>query len=704
MRREKGSVTVFAAMSFMIIASVICAMIESSRVQGARVLVAMAADMALDGMFSGYEKELLDEYGVLLWDGADGADELDSDHIAAQLKECIEKNLDTDGGLYFTRGTDFYGVEIDEVCVDNVITAPDAYGLVWRRMIDDYAKLDYGVGAIEDVLGLDGLEQENNVVTTAVDYIDDCMEQVSDFYSTYLKLIEHIDGIKTESNGVNFTNLRTRNVYVKAINPGNYTEISQEALSINEYRVYEKVAQNMFDIQGFAGALFQKMDEVMKGMTFYVDDVKSMSFMLRDFLQSLKTELEVSMRLVEDIMGKSSLIENKFSAAVNYLSSISDISMESMEGLYDELRTVEDERNRIVEKLGDAEALYEILEYNYEIVSAAYDSCTDIGTWGPVVVDRMDVIECRADYMTAMEKIRSYRTDGMYLDYEGIECRKGDDSVLGCVYDYTMGGLLEMVLPKGTEVSEKSIGNMRLADMYGVRGDRGEYIEDELTDVMNEILLNMYLGDKFRCYTDKQQNRMLDYEQEYILCGKDSDKKNLEGAVLAIAGVRFGCNMTYLFTDVQKKQEAYNIALAALGFTGIITLVKALEYLILTAWAIGETVVDMKLLLKGDKVPLIKKREDWKLELGNMLGGVLDAESRSEQKGLDYSQYLTGMMLITNPQEKAFRSMALVEMHMIKEGVQGFLLKNYIYGMDISVTYHVGGRREIFTEHCSYTY
>ena len=85
--------TVFAAMSFMIIASVICAMIESARVQGARVMVAMAADMALDGLFSGYERELLDKYGILLFDGAGEGSEPDGGHIAAQLKEKIERRI-----------------------------------------------------------------------------------------------------------------------------------------------------------------------------------------------------------------------------------------------------------------------------------------------------------------------------------------------------------------------------------------------------------------------------------------------------------------------------------------------------------------------------------------------------------------------------------------------------------------------------------
>ena len=162
--------------------------------------------------------------------------------------------------------------------------------------------------------------------------------------------------------------------------------------------------------------------------------------------------------------------------------------------------------------------------------------------------------------------------------------------------------------------------------------------------------------------------------------------------------------MTYILTDAAKKQEAYNIALAALGFTGIIALVKALEYVILTAWAMGETVVDMKILLRGGKIPVMKDKEDWRLDIQSLIHGVLDAEEKENERGLDYSGYLSCLMMLKAPQEKAFRSMAVVEMHMMSAGVEDFRLKGYVYGLDITVTYHIGGRKETYTEHCSYTY
>lgn len=46
---------------------------------------------------------------------------------------------------------------------------------------------------------------------------------------------------------------------------------------------------------------------------------------------------------------------------------------------------------------------------------------------------------------------------------------------------------------------------------------------------------------------------LLDYEQEYIVFGKSSDKDNFKAAVSSISAIRLGCNMTYILTDTQKR-------------------------------------------------------------------------------------------------------------------------------------------------------
>ena len=701
----RGSVTVFAAMSFMLIVSVILVLIDGARLQGARAMVGMAAQMALDSMFSGYEKELLDRYGVLLFDGANEGDELDEQYIADAIKNKLERELDMDSGLIFAKGVDFYGIEIDEVCVDRVIRASDAFGLIWRKSVNDYAKLEYTAQLLESVLGLDSLNKENETVRTAVDRIDDCMEQISEFYRKYLKLIECIDGIKTGSNGVNFDKLKIRNSYVKRIGPGGNAEAAADELSISDNRVYKKVSENIFNVNAFMEIFLGKFSAAIKGDNMNIKELKELGNIVRGFFGNMKQEIKEAMKLIEDIRGDEILISEKIAAAADYLGSITQISDESFEGLKESMDSVSEEREKILEHLGDVEKMYEVLENNYDVIEKVCDSCPSMFGIHDNGINITGSVSIYMSYSKVCELLVDYRTDSLWLDYSDVACRDGDGAVLGCLYDYSVNGLLSLVLPSGTEISHKSIGNLQLADLYGTRGDRQEYIDDTAADIMNEILFNLLIYDCYDNYADNDGQGLLDYELEYILFGKSSDKDNLKAAVMTIAGIRLGCNTTYILTDVQKKQEAYNIALAALGFTGIAALVKGLQYIILGAWAIGETIVDMRMLLAGKKIPIIKKKDDWRLSLDNLLGGKLDvSEERDDEDGLGYAQYLAAVMILRDAQDKAFRSMAVAEMHMISQGVSNFRLKNYVYGLDITVAYRIGNSKNQYMYKCSYTY
>lgn len=709
-KRVEGSITIFAALSFMVTVSVICALIDGARVQGARVMAAMAADMALDSLFSGYERELLDKYGVLFFDGANEGDELDIDYLSSSLKESIQNKLDADSGLLFTKSTDFYGIEVEEVSIDNIFTATDACGLVWRKAVNDYAVMDYSAELVEKLLGIEKMDEENKAVMSATEYLDDCIEETSDFYGIYLSLIEHMDGIKTSSSGVNFGKLRTRDVYVKRIASGGNVDISQEEISISNYQVYEAVKAELFDVNSFKSIFMDKFSKALVYENLNIEELKGLSEVLRGFLGSLKREIALSMGLIDELRSRGRLLGAKVWAAVEYIDSISEISLQSIQGLKDELEDVKKQQEEVIKRLGDIDAMYEVLSYDYGIIEEVCSFCVDMGELNDNGSNIQIAQEWYKEYESAFELLSGYRTDSMYLDYEGMGCRESDEGILGCVYDYAMNGMLALVLPEGEKLSTKSIGNMQLADVYGERGDRSMYVDNVGADIMNELLFNIYTGDHFDCFTDKDSHGLLDYEQEFILYGKSTDKENLACAVMAVAGVRLGGNLTYIFTDAEKKQEAHNIALAALGFTGIMAAVKALQYVIMTAWAIGETVVDMRMLLAGKSVPLIKKKGDWRLELDMLLAGKLDigddAEGDGEKgdDGLGYSQYLSALMLFENTQDKAYRTMALVEMHMIHEGVDNFRLKNYIYGMDITITYYVGDRRFRNTERCSYSY
>ena len=71
MRKIKGSVTLFVAMIFLLVITVIMTVITSARIQGAGIMVSTSVSCSLDSVFAGYDNELFDKFGVLLFKGED---------------------------------------------------------------------------------------------------------------------------------------------------------------------------------------------------------------------------------------------------------------------------------------------------------------------------------------------------------------------------------------------------------------------------------------------------------------------------------------------------------------------------------------------------------------------------------------------------------------------------------------------------------
>lgn len=62
--------------------------------------------------------------------------------------------------------------------------------------------------------------------------------------------------------------------------------------------------------------------------------------------------------------------------------------------------------------------------------------------------------------------------------------------------------------------------------------------------------------------------------------------------------------------------QAYSFAVGALGLTGNMALIKAGQYLIMSVWAYGEAIMDMRDLYAGNKVALVKNEKKLEIIIG----------------------------------------------------------------------------------------
>ena len=123
------------------------------------------------------------------------------------------------------------------------------------------------------------------------------------------------------------------------------------------------------------------------------------------------------------------------------------------------------------------------------------------------------------------------------------------------------------------------------------------------------MAVNAYVPLYFSSFSmeNKMETSRLKYEMEYLLAGKKSDRENLKEAVNRVLTLRGAMNLLFLLNSPDKKAEAD--ALAAAVSAGIVPAQLVLSFFILTIWAFGEAVLDVRTLLAGGKIPFQRQKE-----------------------------------------------------------------------------------------------
>lgn len=181
-----------------------------------------------------------------------------------------------------------------------------------------------------------------------------------------------------------------------------------------------------------------------------------------------------------------------------------------------------------------------------------------------------------------------------------------------------------------------------------------------------KILVLLYLEEYFSCYEANQKSHFLDYEMEYVLCGEDSEWENLEGALKRILLLREAANTAYLVQDKEKMALAEALA----NIVGLMAgenpaVVKVIKAGIIGAWAYCESILDLRSLVMGEKIPLIKKDNEWTMEITNIFS-VFDKNVKAKvcSEGLEYADYLKQLLFMTADEELAYRMMEVMEIGM----------------------------------------
>lgn len=258
------------------------------------------------------------------------------------------------------------------------------------------------------------------------------------------------------------------------------------------------------------------------------------------------------------------------------------------------------------------------------------------------------------------------------------------------------GNFLSLVLPKDFKLSEKSITKSDQVSERNKNTGWGSFpMQQGLKGLEEKLLFQQYIEEKFSFATDrKSETRNLDYEVEYLICGKSSDKANLQEIVTKLLLFRLAMNYMYLQTDSAKQQEVQLMAAALAVVLLNPELEMVIQQLLLVMWAFGESILDIRTLLSGKKSPFYKTEASWQLSLSSLFSvdssnDVIDGEN--EENGLSYAQYLQILLCLKSSDELTMRTLDRIEQNLIVEkGLGQFRADLCVTKIKLSNTAEIG--------------
>lgn len=334
------------------------------------------------------------------------------------------------------------------------------------------------------------------------------------------------------------------------------------------------------------------------------------------------------------------------------------------------------------------------------------------------------------------EEMSGYTHEGLCFDYSEIHLEAEGESPVESFGSLLLCGVAELVLKDSGEVSQTAltggglpsvlrnasasesscssgtmvlpgIGNSGISPVMQMINANNPFsgvvgwIGRESAEVLERVLFLSYLSGHFSNYeTEERAESVLEYEQEYILCGNRRDSVNLYEVISRILLVRIIFNLIHVLGDAEKCSLAKETALGLLGVTGLPILVSVMKYLILFVWASEGALVETAAILHGKKLSVIPSKEDFPVHFSELL---LMSKSKIQQKaetlsepegfGFGYSEYLMMFLLLQDEKTQSMRALDLIQENLALEE-PGFLVSQLVHSFTAQAEYRLA---ELFT-------
>ncbi len=203
--------------------------------------------------------------------------------------------------------------------------------------------------------------------------------------------------------------------------------------------------------------------------------------------------------------------------------------------------------------------------------------------------------------------------------------------------------LLKLVFDDEDQVSQNTI---RLSDYFSGRTPESGFgvinTMGHISSQFDRMVFNLYIAQHFSNACDPLETSLLQYQEEYILAGKSSDRENLETVLKKILVMREAVNLSFLLTDPGKQAELSETALLIASLLGNPELIFMIKTALAVGWAYLESIEDLHSLMNGNRIPTMKTALSWQVNIRNIPSFLTDREvlEKPAAAGMNYEDFL----------------------------------------------------------------
>ena len=272
------------------------------------------------------------------------------------------------------------------------------------------------------------------------------------------------------------------------------------------------------------------------------------------------------------------------------------------------------------------------------------------------------------------------------------EAKEIKDTIFDKISEILKNGLLALIVKEPQKVSKSIIEKTILPSktvQLSAEGTKSVEEKRISNGGTKKLAVVSYITSKFGNYLESKEDSLLKYEMEYIVGGSDEDSLNLLNTAISIISIRSGFNMISIMKDSSKIKEAEKLAELTTDMIPIPGIKYVVEYIIVQAWGTAEAVIDVRDLLEGKKVNLIKSNAEWTLSLKGIISlGKNTPSSNKGEKGLSYTDYINTVLYMQNDISTYYRTMDLIQMNICDKYNNGFRMNSVIRKASIEAEYN----------------